>query len=163
FVKPRRQRPAPLEPADGSLDDVPPTVGRLVEPLVPRLVLAGRDDRLDVATPQPAADARVTVSLVRGRLPGPPRLARPPRPPAARGPARPAHGPIGRAASAPRPGRDPPPQVGPAPVTARVRLGAEAPPGTAQRVALRLRHAHGHWPPEFGRPARIFSPPRPRP
>ena len=40
---------------------------------------------------------------------------------------------------------------------------SEATLGAAQRVVVRLRHPQGHRPAEFGRPGRIFFPPRPRP
>src|SRR5262249_31271466 len=54
------QGAALFEPTHHSLDEVPLAVTGLVEPLFARLVLAGRDHRLDVVPPQPSADAGVT-------------------------------------------------------------------------------------------------------
>src|SRR5690349_15472445 len=65
------QGAALLEPTYYPLDDVPLAVAGLVEPFLTRLVLPRRDHRLDVAPPQPVADAAVTVTLVPRHLGGP--------------------------------------------------------------------------------------------
>src|SRR5438874_10442602 len=49
-------------------DPVPLAVARLVERLLRRLVLAGRDHRFHVTLPCPAPDVRVTIPLVARQL-----------------------------------------------------------------------------------------------
>src|SRR4051812_37040837 len=75
---------ASLEPADHPLDDVPLPVTRLVERLVPRLVLSRRNHPGDPAPLQPAAELRVAGALVSAQplRPGP--AATPARRPHAR-------------------------------------------------------------------------------
>jgi len=60
-----------LEPTDDPFDQVPPTVGSFVEDFLPRLILACRDDRLDVTSPQPPPDMRVAPTFVPRQLGGP--------------------------------------------------------------------------------------------
>jgi len=53
-----------LVPPDHTFNHVPLSVRRLVEVLVSRLVLAGRDHRLNSTSATPAMDARVALTLV---------------------------------------------------------------------------------------------------
>ena len=53
-----------LVPPDHTFNYVPLSVRRLVDVLVSRLVLAGRDHRLDSTSATPAMDARVALTLV---------------------------------------------------------------------------------------------------
>src|SRR5262245_28411793 len=62
------QGPPLLVPPNHPLDDVAPPVAPLVEIRLTRLVRPRRDDRGDVAPPQPAAHARKRVPLVPGQL-----------------------------------------------------------------------------------------------
>src|SRR2546421_6026658 len=73
------QGAALLVPTDHLLDATPPPIGRLVERLLPHLVLARRDHAADVAAAKPVPDPWVTVALVPRDLLGPARSARTPR------------------------------------------------------------------------------------
>src|SRR5208337_3007507 len=53
-----------LVPPDHTFNYVPQSVRRLVDVLVSRLVLAGRDYRLDSTSATPTMDARVALTLV---------------------------------------------------------------------------------------------------
>src|SRR5262249_45987205 len=53
-----------LIPSDHPLDDVALPIGRFIEALIAGLVRLRRDDRFDVPPPTPAANARITVTLV---------------------------------------------------------------------------------------------------
>ena len=76
FIVASAQRPALLEPTHHPLDDVPLPVRLLIEVRVRRLVLASRDDRADVALPQPVSYTRVAVTLVAASRLGPARATR---------------------------------------------------------------------------------------
>ena len=61
----RTDPPTALEPANASLDHVPPPVFAFVESH-PRLIASRRDNRFDRTPTQPRADPWITVSLVTG-------------------------------------------------------------------------------------------------
>jgi len=62
-----------LVPPDHTFNYVPLSIRRLVDVLVSRLVLAGRDHRLDSTSATPAMDARVALPLFPAKRPGQPR------------------------------------------------------------------------------------------
>jgi len=157
LVEARCQRPAPLEPAHHALNDVAAAIRFLVEVLLARLVLARRDDWLDVVPPQPGTHPRITVALVGGHL------LRPARPARLTRSSRPLHGlreALGfmtLALGHPHGQEDAPA------VTDQMRLGAEASLGTPQRMSLGLYHLRRLWPAQPRRLVRIFFSPRRQP
>jgi len=154
LVEARCQRPAPLEPADHTLNDVAAAIRFLVEVLLARLVLARRDDWLDVVPPQPGTHPRITVALVGGRL------LRPARPARLTRSSRPLHGlreALGfmtLALGHPHGQQDAPA------VTDQMDLGAEAALRTSQRMPLGLLHLRRCRSAQSRHVGRIFFSPR---
>src|SRR5581483_3582500 len=119
------------------LDDVPPPIYLPVEVRVARLILAGRDHRLDVPPPRPAAHVGIAVPLVSRRL------LRPARPASAARPPRPAHHRLEGLALVALPGGQPDGQDDALAVAGQVNLGAEAAARAAQAVVRRLSKMRG--------------------
>jgi len=128
LIEAERQRPAPLEPAHGPLDDVAPPVGGLVEVLVAWLIVPRGDHRVDVPPLQPVAHPGIAVPLVPRPLLRPAFLALLRRPLGTVHDLREALGLVALTGGHPH-GQD-----DALAVTDQVRFGAKAAPRTSQRM-----------------------------
>src|SRR5262249_14575311 len=137
FFVPRRDAAEPLQAVDAPLDDVPPSVGLLVElPPAALLVLLVGDDRLDAPLPQPLAEPARRVPLVPGDLR---RLSRPVSAFLRQG-----EGLLRLVLLA---GADGHRQRRPLPVADQVQFGAEAALAAAQGMVLRFTGGRFFFPP----------------
>ena len=72
----RAQRSALFVPADHPFNQIPPTVHFGVEGLVTWLIFPAGDHGLDVVSPKPLTNPRITVAFVASHLPWPARPRR---------------------------------------------------------------------------------------
>ena len=142
-----------LVPPNDTLNDVPLSVRRLIEVLIPWLVRAGRDHRLDSPPATPAADPRVAITLV------PRQVARP----TTEVEQSPGHRRFQRLALMRLTGGDVEGHDGTVLVTSQVDLGGEAAARTTQRMIKRLLKLRLFASPQPPRTAPPLFPPRRRP
>ena len=154
FLVPGAECPAFLEPADDSFDQVALAVAGFVEVVLPRLILACRDDGFDVMPPEPAPDMGVAPAFV------PRQLGRPVRYPSASGQEDASHQRFKGRRFVLLARRHIDPQHDAAVGDEEVDFGAEATARVSQRMLRRLFELRRLGPAQARNDARIFFPPR---